>query len=81
MEVQRINKSRRSGQDRRLKAAVIAGSERRSGIERRNLDEKLRHMVQQSQKEKVVQEQPRIRSGNGNVIRRRNGQREKRISP
>lgn len=51
-----------------------------NGDRRRELEEKLKQMINNSDQSKEKQELRRSRSGTGNVIRRRAGEKDKRIS-
>jgi hypothetical protein len=44
------------------------------------LERKLREMLRTDEEAQSEQNRPRIRSGKGNIIRRRKGEREKRIA-
>ena len=44
------------------------------------LEEQLKKMIENSSQEKEKKEQPKTRTGTGNIIRRRAGEKEKRFS-
>ncbi len=47
---------------------------------RKRLEEELRKMIEKSDQKISKQERPAIKTGPGNVIRRRAGEKDKRIS-
>jgi len=73
MPVKVIYKNRRGDGDRRKNFSTCDDTDRRSGVDRRKLDEKLKHLIEASvegqnkKKPKPVQKRP------GNVILRRKG--------
>ncbi len=79
MTVNVIYRNRRSGEDRRQLSSGYNGIERRSGVDQRRLDEKLKHMIEQKIRDQKKEEQIIIQPGSGNIIRRRKGKKDKRI--
>jgi hypothetical protein len=76
MPVKVIYKNKRADVDRRKNISTYRGTERRSGVDRRKLDEKLKHLTEtnvnnQKEKKKPVQQK------SGNVILRRKGAKDK----
>ena len=80
MDVTVIRKNRRSGKDRRQNTSGYTGTERRSGEDRRQLDNRLNEMMEQGQKVKGVKKKSISPSGNGNIIRRRKNESDKRVA-
>ena len=80
MKATKSESERRSGKDRRQSVLFYEGPERRSGKERRkNIEELLKFLIEQNEKEKVAKKQKKSVSGTGNIIRRRKGEIDKRI--
>jgi len=80
MKVKKNEIERRSGKDRRQSLLLYDGQERRSKKERRkNIEELLKFLIEQSEKEEIAKKQKKSVSGTGNVIRRRKGEIDKRI--
>jgi len=66
-----ISKNRRSSTDRRKHSPTYDGIERRSSIDRRLLDEKLKHLIESNMKEKTKESKSQGSRISGKVIRRR----------
>ncbi len=79
MTVNVIYKNRRNGKDRRQLSSRYNGIERRSGVDQRKLDEKLKHMLEQKIEDQKKEKQIIIQPDSGNIIRRRKGKKDKRI--
>ena len=77
MRVKTIYKNRRSGGERRKYFSINNGTERRSGVDRRKLDKKLKEMVEHNIKDQNKEIQTPQQQGN--IIRRRKGEKDKRI--
>ena len=73
-------KNLRSGNERRTDTIVYNGEERRNSADRRELEEKLKRMLNSSQKKPGEPKNEFESSGSGNIIRRRKGQKSKRFS-
>lgn len=80
MDVTVIRKNRRAGKDRRQNKGGYTGPERRSGEDRRELDDRLHEMIEKEQKEKESKNRSHSPSGNGRIIRRRKNQKDKRVA-
>ena len=79
MNIKIIRKNRRK-QDRRQKMDPnYHGPERRSGKDRRKLDEKLQRLLEENAKKQSVTDKISSRSGTGNIIRRRKNKGDERI--
>ncbi|MBU0993543.1 MAG: hypothetical protein KJ737_13690 [Proteobacteria bacterium] len=77
MDIKVIRKNRRK-KDRRKKKGPYNGPERRSGKDRRKLDEKLHLLIEENEKKQAIQDRIKSQSGAGSIIRRRkNGQNER----
>jgi len=79
MTVKMIYKNRRCGRDRRKFFSLNKGTERRSDVDRRKLDKKLKDMVEHSIKSQNKEKRTPKQLSNGNIIRRRKGEKDKRI--
>ena len=79
MPVKIIYKNRRSGSERRKRLSTHNGTERRSGVDRRKLDEKLKQMIENNIKDqdKDKDNHKTVLTGSGNVILRRKGGKDK----
>jgi hypothetical protein len=77
MPVKIIYKNRRSDMDRRKSFSTYNGPERRSGIDRRKLEEKLKHLIESNVKDQNKEKQKLIQPSSGNVILRRKGEKDK----
>lgn len=73
MPVKVTYKNRRGDVDRREKFSTSYDTERRSGVDRRKLDEKLKHLIEANAKEKIKRKPKPIKKSPGNVILRRKG--------
>lgn len=78
MDIKIIRKNRRK-KDRRKTNGSYHGPERRSGNDRRNLEERLQELIEENKKNQSIQERIKSRSGNGNVIRRRKNLQDERV--
>jgi hypothetical protein len=79
MTVKTIYKNRRCGGDRRKFFSINNGTEKRSGVDRRKLDEKLKDMIEHNIKDQNKEKQTQKQPSSGNIIRRRKGEKDKRI--
>ncbi len=77
MPVKIIYKKRRSDTYRRKSFSIYNGPERRSGIDRRKLEEKLKHLIKDNAKDQNKDKQKFIRPSSGNIILRRKGEKNK----
>ena len=77
MPVKIIYKNKRSDQDRRKGFSTYNGPERRSGEDRRRLEEKLKQMIEDKVKDQNKEKQKTTHLGSGNVIIRRKGDKHK----
>ena len=73
MPVEIIYKNRRQGTDRRKSVPVDHAPERRSGLERRKLDEKLKQLIESDLKDLSKEKQTPALSSSGPVILRKKG--------
>ena len=71
MPVKIIYKNKRHSTDRREGTHAYHGTERRSGMDRRKLDEKLKQMIESNMKEQEKEKQTPIQQISGKVIRRK----------
>jgi len=71
MPVKIIYKNKRHSTDRREDTHAYQGIEKRSGMNRRKLDEKLKHMLESNMKDIEKEKQRPIQKGSGKVIRRK----------
>jgi hypothetical protein len=74
MPVKIIYKNRRSVKDRRKNYSTYYNTERRSGVDRRQLEGKLKHMVEKNIKDHNKKKQRSIQSSTSNVILRKKGE-------
>ena len=79
MTVKTIYKNRRSDRDRRKFFSINNSTERRSSVDRRKLNKKLKEMVEHNIKDQNKEKQTPQQSSRGNIIRRRKGEKNKRI--
>ncbi|UCD91304.1 MAG: hypothetical protein JSW04_07780 [Desulfobacterales bacterium] len=79
MTVKTIYKNRRCGSDRRKLFSINNGIEKRSGVDRRKLDEKLKDMIEHNIKDQNKEKQTPRQPKYGKIIRRRKGEKDKRI--
>jgi hypothetical protein len=79
MTVKTIYKNRHCDRDRRKFFSKNNGTERRSGVDRRKLDEKLKDMIEHNIKDRNKEKQTPKQPSYGNIIRRRKGKKDKRI--
>ena len=77
MPVKIIYKKRRTDMDRRKSFSIYNDTERRSGVDRRKLDEKLKHLIENNAKDQNKKKQNLIQQRSGNVILRREGEKDK----
>ena len=63
--------------DRRKSFLPDNTTERRSGIDRRQLEEKLKHLIENNVKDQNKKKQKSIQSSSGKVILRRKGEKDK----
>lgn len=70
MDTEFIQKDRRK-KDRRVRDAPYHGPERRSGKDRRMLDNRLKQLIEEKEKNQAIVEKIKSQSGAGTVIRRR----------
>ena len=77
MPVKIIYKNRRPDMDRRKSFSTYSGTERRSGVDRRKLEEKLKHLIENNVKDQNKEKQKFIPLSSGNVILRREGEKDK----
>ena len=77
MPVEIIYKNRRQGNDRRKSVPADHAPERRSGLERRKLDEKLKQLIESDLKDPGKEKQTPTPSSSGPVILRKKGDRDK----
>ncbi len=74
MPVKVIYKNR-ADVDRRKKFSTYHDIERRSGVDRRKLDEKLKHLTETNVKEQHKKKKKQVQQKSGNVILRRKGEK------
>ncbi len=77
MPVKIIYKNRRSDMDRRNSFSTYNSTERRSGVDRRKLDEKLKRLIENNVKDQNKKKQNLIQQRSGDVILRRKGEKDK----
>ena len=75
MPVKVIYKNRRTDMDRRKNYSVYDDTDRRSGVDRRKLDEKLKHLIQADAKDQDKKKPKPVQKSPGNVIIRRKGEK------
>ena len=80
MPVKIIYKNRRSDADRRKDFSTYNGPERRSGVDRRKLEERLKQLVKDNVKDQNNEKQKLIRPSSGSVILRRKAEKDKSAS-
>lgn len=73
MPVKVIYKNRRGGADRRQTISTWNGTERRSGVDRRKLDARLKRLIKASAKDQEQKKSKPVKKSPGNVILRRKG--------
>lgn len=71
MPIEIIYKNRRKGTARRKTTSVNHVPERRSGLDRRKLDERLKQLIQNNNKEPNKEKQKPLTSDSGRVILRK----------
>ena len=71
MPIEIIYKNRRKGTDRRKTISIDHIPERRSGLDRRKLDQKLKQLIQDNNKDPNKEKQRPLPSGSGTVILRK----------
>ena len=81
MPVKITYKKSRSGADRRTGFTVYDGAERRSGEDRRKLEEKLKNMIQKNIEEQKKEPLPPPQQRSGGVIRRKKSEKGKPTKP
>ena len=74
MPVEIIYKNRRKGGDRRQTLTPDHVPERRSGLDRRKLDEKLKQLIESDLKDQGKEKQAPAPSASGSVILRKKGE-------
>ena len=77
MPVEIIYKNRRQGADRRKSFSTDHLPEKRSGPDRRKLDEKLKQLIENNIKDPDKEKQTPTPSSSGTVILRKKGDRDK----
>ncbi len=79
MPIEIIYKNRRKGGDRRKTITIGHEPERRSGLDRRKLDEKLKQLIQSSLKDsqKKPQETPPLSSSKPVILRKKSEEEPK----
>lgn len=78
MPVEIIYKNRRKGGDRRRTITPDHVPERRSGLDRRKLDEKLKQMIESDLKDQPKEQQPPAPAASGSVILRKKDEGDKK---
>ena len=73
MPVKITYKNRRGDAERRKKFSTCDDTDRRSGVERRKLDEKLKHLIEASAKDQNKKKPKPVQKSPGNVVLRRKG--------
>jgi hypothetical protein len=73
MPVKVIYKNRRGDADRRKKFSTCDDTDRRSGVDRRKLDQKLKLLIEASAKDQNEKKPKPFQKSPGNVILRRKG--------
>jgi hypothetical protein len=71
MPVKIIYKNRRTDMERRKNLSTDVAPERRNGLDRRKLDEKLKHLIEINDKEKDKKKSKPVQKKPGNVILRK----------
>ncbi len=77
MPVKIIYKNRRSDMDRRKSSSTYNGTERQGGVHRRELEEKLKNLIENNVKDQNKEKQKLIQLSSGNVALRRKAEKEK----
>ena len=77
MPVEIIYKNRRKGDDRRKSLSTDQVPERRSGQERRKLEEKLKQLIESDLKDQSKEKQAPTPTSSGSVILRKKGDGDK----
>jgi hypothetical protein len=77
MPVKVIYKNRRADKDRRKNFPTYNDPERRSGVDRRKLEAKLKRLIEINVKDQNKKKQKPIQKGSGNVVLRRKGTKGK----
>ena len=77
MPVEIIYKNKRQGADRRKSLPTDQVPERRSGLERRKLDEKLKQLIESDLKDQNKEKLTPTSSSSGTVILRKKGDGDK----
>ncbi len=77
MSVKIIYKNKRSCITRRKSFSTYNSTERRSGVDRRKLEEKLKHLIENNVKDQNKEAKKLIQSSSSNVILRRKAEKEK----
>jgi len=80
MPVKVIYKNRRADMDRRKHFSTHDDPERRSGVDRRKLDQKLKHLIEANAKDKNRKKPKPLQKSPGNVIIRRKGKKDRPLS-
>ena len=73
MPVKIVYKNRRGNVDRRKGFSTCHVAERRSSVDRRKLDEKLKHLIEAGAKDPNKKKPKPVQKSPGNVILRRKG--------
>jgi hypothetical protein len=76
MSVKITYKNKRSDGDRRKRFSTYGDTERRSGVDRRKLDEKLKHLIDINKKDQSIKKQKSVQKRPGNVIIRKKAENE-----
>ena len=76
MPVKIIYKNKRQSIDRRKGSQAYSGTEKRTGVDRRTLDEKLKHLIESNMKAPEKEKQTLIHQGSGTVIRRKKSEKD-----
>ncbi len=74
MTVKIIYKNRRSDKDRRKYHSTFNDTERRSGVDRRQLEGKLKHMLEENVKDRNKEKQKSIHPSTRTVVLRKKGE-------
>jgi len=77
MPVKVIYKNRRADMDRRKRFSTNNDPERRSGVDRRKLEAKLKHLMDINLKDQNKKKPKPVHQNSGNVILRRKGKKDK----
>jgi hypothetical protein len=79
MPVKVIYKNKRGGTDRRKNFSTCDDTERRNGVGRRKLDEKLKHLIEASDKDQNKKKPKPVKKSPGNVILRRKSKKKEEL--